>query len=100
MIRRPPRSTLFPYTTLFQGQIGRVREALAVLGIDPQRLAVLLVQLGSVKRGEETVRMSRGAGGGISLKEMLDEVGPDAGRYFFLLPSAEGQVGVEVDLGG
>ena len=81
-----------------QGQIGRVREALAVLGIDPGRLAVLLVQLVSVKRGEEIVRMSRRAGVGISLKEMLDEVGPDAVRYFFLLRSADAQMEFDVDL--
>jgi len=81
-----------------QGQVGRVKEALAVLGIDPERLAVLLVQLVSVKRGEETVRMSRRAGVGISLKEMLNEVGPDAVRYFFLLRSADAQMEFDVDL--
>ena len=81
-----------------QGQVGRVKEALAVLGIDPARLAVLLVQLVSVKRGEETVRMSRRAGVGIFLKEMIDEVGPDAVRYFFLLRSADAQMEFDVDL--
>ena len=81
-----------------QGQVARVKEALAVLGIDPGRLSVLLVQLVSVKRGEETVRMSRRAGVGISLKEMLDEVGPDAVRYFFLLRSADAQMEFDVDL--
>jgi arginyl-tRNA synthetase len=81
-----------------QGQVGRVKEALAVLGIDPARLSVLLVQLVSVKRGEETVRMSRRAGVGISLKEMLDEVGADAVRYFFLLRSADAQMEFDVDL--
>src|ERR1700681_29296 len=81
-----------------QGQVGRVKEALSVLGIDPARLAVLLVQLVSVKRGEETVRMSRRAGIGISLKEILDEVGPDAVRYFFLLRSADAQMEFDVDL--
>jgi arginyl-tRNA synthetase len=81
-----------------QGQVGRVKEALAVLGIDPARLAVLLVQLVSVKRGEETVRMSRRAGVGVSLKEMLDEVGPDALRYFFLLRSADAQMEFDVEL--
>jgi arginyl-tRNA synthetase len=81
-----------------QGQVGRVKEALAALGIDPARLAVLLVQLVSVKRGEETVRMSRRAGVGVSLKEMLDEVGPDAVRYFFLLRSADAQMEFDVDL--
>ena len=81
-----------------QGQVGRVKEALSVLGIDPSRLSVLLVQLVSVKRGEETVRMSRRAGVGISLKEMIDEVGADAVRYFFLLRSADAQMEFDVEL--
>ena len=81
-----------------QGQVGRLKEALAFLGIDPARLTVLLVQLVSIKRGVETVRMSRRAGVGISLREMLDEVGPDAVRYFFLLRSADAQMEFDVDL--
>ncbi len=81
-----------------QGQVGRLREALAVLGIEPGRLVVLLIQLVSVKRGTETLRMSRRAGVGISLKEMLDEVGPDALRYFFLLRSADAQMEFDVEL--
>ncbi|HVH65494.1 MAG TPA: arginine--tRNA ligase [Candidatus Acidoferrum sp.] len=81
-----------------QGQIGRLKEALATLGIDPERLVVLLIQLVSVKRGTETVRMSRRAGVGISLMEMLDEVGPDALRYFFLLRSADAQMEFDVEL--
>ena len=81
-----------------QGQVARVKEALSVLGIDPARLSVLLVQLVSVKRGEETVRMSRRAGVGISLKEMIDDVGADAVRYFFLLRSADAQMEFDVEL--
>ncbi len=81
-----------------QGQIGRLKEALGTLGVDPERLAILLIQLVSVKRGTESVRMSRRAGVGISLKEMLDEVGPDALRYFFLLRSADAQMEFDVDL--
>ena len=81
-----------------QGQVGRVKEALAILGIDPARLTVLIIQLVSVKRGTESVRMSKRAGVGVSLKEMLDEVGPDAVRYFFLLRSADAQMEFDVDL--
>ena len=81
-----------------QGQIGRLKEALGVLGIEPSRLVVLLVQLVSVKRGQETVRMSRRSGVGISLAEMLEEVGPDALRYFFLLRSADAQMEFDVEL--
>ncbi|HEY8678023.1 MAG TPA: arginine--tRNA ligase [Candidatus Dormibacteraeota bacterium] len=81
-----------------QGQVGRLKEALRVLDIDPARLTVLMVQLVSVKRGAETVRMSRRAGVGVSLREMLDEVGPDAVRYFFLLRSADAQMEFDVEL--
>jgi arginyl-tRNA synthetase len=81
-----------------QGQVGRLKEALAILGVDPARLIVLMIQLVSVKRGQETVRMSKRAGVGVSLKEMLDEVGPDALRYFFLLRSADAQMEFDVDL--
>jgi arginyl-tRNA synthetase len=81
-----------------QGQVPRLKQALDALGIDPARLQVLLVQLVSVKRGEESVRMSRRAGVGISLKEMLDEVGPDAVRYFFLQRSADAHMQFDVDL--
>ena len=81
-----------------QGQVARLKQALQVLGIDPDRLAVLLVQLVSVKRGGEIVRMSRRAGVGITLEEMLDDVGPDAVRYFFLLRSSDAQMEFDVDL--
>ncbi|HEY0494026.1 MAG TPA: arginine--tRNA ligase [Candidatus Dormibacteraeota bacterium] len=81
-----------------QGQVGRLKDALATLGIDPARLIVLMIQLVSVKRGGEAVRMSKRAGVGVSLKEMLDEVGPDALRYFFLLRSADAQMEFDVDL--
>jgi arginyl-tRNA synthetase len=81
-----------------QAQVGRLKQALQVLGIDPDRLAVLLVQLVSVKRGGEAIRMSRRAGVGITLEEMLDEVGPDAVRYFFLLRSSDAHMEFDVDL--
>jgi arginyl-tRNA synthetase len=81
-----------------QGQIGRLKEALGALGVEPDRFTVLLIQLVSVKRGTETVRMSRRSGVGISLSDMLDDVGPDALRYFFLLRSADAQMEFDVEL--
>lgn len=81
-----------------QGQVGRLKEALAALDVDPSRLHVLLVQLVSVKRGAEALRMSRRAGVGITLKEMLDEVGPDPVRYFFLQRSADAHMQFDVEL--
>ncbi|HYS01246.1 MAG TPA: arginine--tRNA ligase, partial [Candidatus Eisenbacteria bacterium] len=81
-----------------QGQVNRLKQALEVLGIDPARLTVILVQLVSVRRGTEIVRMSRRSGVGITLEEMLDEVGPDAVRYFFLLRSSDAHMEFDVDL--
>jgi arginyl-tRNA synthetase len=81
-----------------QGAAPRLKLAMQALGIDPDRLSILLVQLVTLKRGEEAVRMSRRAGVGVSLKEMLDEVGPDPVRYFFLLRSADAQMEFDVDL--
>ncbi len=81
-----------------QAQVPRLKEALQVLGIDPSRLALLLVQLVSVKQGDTAVKMSRRAGTGILLKDMLDEVGPDAVRYLFLLRSADAHMEFDVEL--
>jgi arginyl-tRNA synthetase len=81
-----------------QGQVNRLKQALEVLGIDPARLTVILVQLVSVRRGVEILKMSRRAGVGITLEEMLDEVGPDAVRYFFLLRSSDAHMEFDVDL--
>jgi arginyl-tRNA synthetase len=81
-----------------QGAAPRLKLAMQALAVDPDRLGILLVQLVTLKSGEEAVRMSRRAGVGVSLKEMLEEVGPDAVRYFFLLRSADAHMEFDVEL--
>src|SRR5256885_12418936 len=64
MIRRPPRSTLFPYTTLFRSldpELGPVSKALGVLGLTGWTAYVGLLDLGQPKEGE-TVFVSAAAG--------------------------------------
>ncbi len=80
------------------GNLLPLKRALEALGIDPSRLIILIVQFVSIKQGAEAVRMSRRAGVGVSLKDMLDEVGPDAVRYFFLMRSADVHMEFDVDL--
>jgi len=80
------------------GNLLPLKRALETLGIDPARLIIVVVQFVSIRKGAEAMRMSRRAGVGVSLKDMLDEVGPDAVRYFFLMRSADMHMEFDVDL--
>jgi len=68
------------------------------LGLDPDRLTIVLYQLVTLKRGGEIVRLSKRTGDMITLREVVDEVGPDAMRYFLLSRSADSQMEFDLDL--
>jgi len=78
------------------GYVARLRALVGAFGFVPERLRVLLVQLVQLTRGGEPVRMGKRAGEFVTLREVLDEVGPDAARFFFLLRKADSQL--EFDL--
>ncbi|HEY1976462.1 MAG TPA: arginine--tRNA ligase [Candidatus Baltobacteraceae bacterium] len=71
------------------GYIGRLRGLASALGYDPNAVHVLIAQQITLMRGDEQVSMSKRAGYIITLDEIVDEVGVDAARFFFILPSAE-----------
>src|SRR5262249_6358782 len=71
------------------GYVMRVAAALAGLGCDPSRFRVLLVQLVRLTRGGEPVRMGKRTGEFVTLEEVVDEVGPDATRFFFLMRKSD-----------
>ena len=81
-----------------QGHVSRMKAVVTALGIDPVRLKILITQMVALKRGEEVLRMSKRAGELITLRELVDEVGPDACRYFFLARSAESQMEFDLEL--
>ncbi|MFC1935948.1 arginine--tRNA ligase [Chloroflexota bacterium] len=81
-----------------QGHISRVKVAVGALGVDPARLTVLISQLVTLKRGEEVVRISKRTGDLITLRELVDEVGADACRFFFLSRSPESQMDFDLEL--
>ncbi|HEX5369087.1 MAG TPA: arginine--tRNA ligase [Dehalococcoidia bacterium] len=81
-----------------QGHVSRVKTAVEALGIDESRLEIIIGQLVALKRGGQTVRFSKRAGEIITLREVVDEVGPDACRYFFLQRSADSQMDFDIDL--
>jgi arginyl-tRNA synthetase len=65
------------------GYIARLKAIVAALGF-PDSLEVLLAQQVTLKRGDEVVAMSKRAGNVITLSEVMDEVGVDAARFFFI----------------
>jgi arginyl-tRNA synthetase len=67
------------------GYIPRMRAALAALGYPPEFFDVELVQLVRVVRGGEEVKMSKRSGEFVTLRDLYEEVGIDAARYFFLM---------------
>jgi len=80
------------------GYIPRMRAVLLALGYPSDFFEVSLVQLVRVVRGGEEVRMSKRAGDFVTLRDLLDWVGVDAARYFFLMRKGETPFIFDVDL--
>ena len=80
------------------GYVARVSAALQALGADADRFRVLLVQLVRLTRGGEPVRMGKRSGEFVTLREVLDEVGADATRFFFLMRKSDSQLDFDLDL--
>jgi len=67
------------------GYIGRLKASVAAFGRDPDSLSIVIVQLATIFRDAKPVQMSTRRGEYITLREVLDEVGKDAARFFFLM---------------
>ncbi|MFA5976449.1 MAG: arginine--tRNA ligase [Elusimicrobiota bacterium] len=67
------------------GYVARVKGSMQALGHDPEKLHILLYQLVSLSRGGAPVSMSKRSGDFIMLREVLEEVGKDACRFFFAM---------------
>ncbi|MFN7015551.1 MAG: arginine--tRNA ligase [Fimbriimonadales bacterium] len=80
------------------GYVARMKAAMAALGYDPSRLHILIYQLVNLFRGAEPVRMSKRAGEFITLREVLDEIGVDALRFFYLLRSHDSTLDIDLEL--
>ncbi len=75
-----------------QGHVARTQAAVSAVGGDGEALEVLLYQLVHLRRGDERVRMSKRTGEIVTLRELIDEVGADAARFFMLQRSADAQM--------
>ncbi|TVQ69798.1 MAG: arginine--tRNA ligase [Oceanospirillales bacterium] len=80
------------------GYITRVKAAISALGYDPEKLIVKLVQFAILYRGEERVQMSTRSGSFVTLRELRDEVGKDACRFFYVTRKAEQHMDFDLEL--
>ena len=80
-----------------QGHVARTKAAVSAVGGDGDALEVLLYQLVHLRRGEERVRMSKRTGEIVTLRELIEEVGADAARFFMLQRSADAQMDFDLE---
>lgn len=81
-----------------QGHVSRMKAVVGALGIAPERLKVIIAQLVTLRRGDELVRISKRTGDIITLRELVEEVGADACRFFFVSRSADSQMDFDLEL--
>lgn len=80
------------------GYVPRLKAIVEGLGRDPDDLKIILVQLVSLLRNGEPVAMSTRSGEFVTLKEVVDEVGRDAARFFFLMRRSDSQLDFDLEL--
>jgi arginyl-tRNA synthetase len=80
------------------GYVPRVRAAIQALGADESRLKVLLVQFAVLYRGDERVQMSTRSGEFVTLRQLRNEVGKDAARFFYVMRRSEQHMDFDLKL--
>jgi arginyl-tRNA synthetase len=80
------------------GYVARLKAALRGMGYDAELLHVVLVQLVQLTRGGEPVRMGKRSGEFVALDEVLQEVGRDAARFFFLMRKSDSHLEFDLEL--
>lgn len=78
--------------------VSRLKASIEALGYDKDKLTVRLLQMVKLLRDGEVVKMSKRTGGNITIKELVDEIGIDAARYFFATRSLDGQMDFDINL--
>lgn len=80
------------------GYIARMKAAVGALGYSPDQLEVLILQMVSLYRNGELVKMSKRTGQSVTLNELIEEVGTDAARFFFTMRSIDSQLDFDMTL--
>ncbi len=80
------------------GYIARLKAALSMIGEDPDKLNVQILQMVRLVRGKEEIKMSKRTGNAVSINELVEEVGLNATRYFFAARSIDTQMDFDLEL--
>jgi arginyl-tRNA synthetase len=80
------------------GYIPRMKAAIEALGFDREKLEVEVIQLVHLYKNGEKMKMSKRTGKAVTLRELVEEVGLDAVRYFFAMRSADTHMDFDLDL--
>ncbi len=80
------------------GHVARMKYAMEAVGVDSEKLEVVLMQLVRLMRGGEVARMSKRTGKAITLDDLLEEIGIDAARFFFNMRNAGSHFDFDLDL--
>jgi arginyl-tRNA synthetase len=97
LIERGFDKAIYVWGADHHGDVPRVKAAAKALGIDPERVVIILYQMVNLRRGGEDVRMSTRRGEFVTLRELLDEVGSDPIRFMLLTATADSTL--DFDLG-
>ena len=80
------------------GYVPRLKAAMQGFGFDPAVLQIVLVQMVQLNRGGEPVRMGKRSGEFVALEEVIEEVGKDAARFFFLMRKSDSHLDFDLNL--
>ncbi|HEX3031438.1 MAG TPA: arginine--tRNA ligase, partial [Bacillota bacterium] len=80
------------------GHVSRMKGAIKAVGYDPDKLDVIIMQLVRLFKDGEIVRMSKRSGEFVTLDDLVEDIGKDAARYFFVMRSADSHLDFDLDL--
>ncbi len=80
------------------GHVARMKAAMASIGVEPDKLDVILMQLVRLVKEGKPVKMSKRTGEMITLSDLIDDIGLDATRFFFNLRAADSHFDFDLDL--
>ncbi len=98
LVRRDFDWAIYVWGADHHGHVLRMKAVTRALGLNPDRITIILYQLVTLKRGGKLVRMGKRTGEMITLREVIEEIGADATRFMLLTRSADSQMELDLTL--